>query len=225
MAAHPLAYIEFPATEDERNKSFMPTVRRVALPVLAVSLILLSVGAISSSPFAHAQGPAQADHKLQPFTLSSPSFRDGGPLPSRSEYGGGFGCHGEDIAPILQWKNVPAQTSSFALVMNDVDAAVAGGFHHWIVYNIPATAHRLHGNAPYTQGTNSLNIRTYFGPCPPATGEKHHYIFTLYALSTHQLQQGGLTYNGLIQAINGHVVGATTIVGTFRRVPPGIAAN
>jgi len=203
----------------------MPTVRRMALPVLAVSLFLLSAGAISSSTFARAQEPAQADHKIQPFTLSSPDFRDGGPLPSSSEYGGGFGCNGEDIAPTLKWKNVPAQTSSFALVMNDVDAAVAGGFHHWIVYNIPATARMLQGNAPYTQGTNSLNIRTYFGPCPPATGEKHHYIFTLYALSTDHLQQDGLTYDGLIQAINGHVVGATSIVGTFRRLPPGTAAN
>ena len=203
----------------------MPTVTRMALPVLAVSLFTLLAGAISSSTFAHAQGPAQADHKLQPFTLSSPNFRDGGPLPSSSEYGGGFGCNGEDIAPTLTWKNVPAQTSSFALVMNDVDAAVAGGFHHWIVYNIPATARTLQGNAPYTQGTNSLNIRTYFGPCPPATGEKHHYIFTLYALSAEHLQQDGLTYDDLIQAINGPVVGATTIVGTFRRVPPGVAAN
>jgi len=203
----------------------MPTVRRMALPVLAVSLFLLSAGAISSSTFARAQEPAQADHKIQPFTLSSPDFRDGGPLPSSSEYGGGFGCNGEDIAPTLKWKNVPAQTSSFALLMNDVDAAVAGGFHHWIVYNIPATARMLQGNAPYTQGTNSLNIRTYFGPCPPATGEKHHYIFTLYALSTDHLQQDGLTYDGLIQAINGHVVGATSIVGTFRRLPPGTAAN
>jgi Raf kinase inhibitor-like YbhB/YbcL family protein len=128
-------------------------------------------------------------------------------------------------APTLTWENVPAQTRSFALVMNDVDAAVAGGFHHWIVYNIPATARTLQGNAPYTQGTNSLNIRTYFGPCPPATGEKHHYIFTLYALSVDHLQQDGLTYDGLIQAINGHVVGATTIVGTFLRVPPGTDAN
>jgi len=202
----------------------MATVRRMALPLLAVPFFLTLAGAISSRTFAHAQGPAQAGLKLQPFTLSSPSFRDGGPLPPSSENGRGS-CHGEDVAPILQWINVPAQTRSFALVMNDMDAAVAGGLHHWIVYNIPATARTLHGNAPYTQGTNSLRIRTYLGPCPPATGEKHHYIFTLYALSTQHLQQSGLTYNGLIQAINGHVVGATTIVGTFRRVPPGTAAN
>ncbi|HEX4205346.1 MAG TPA: YbhB/YbcL family Raf kinase inhibitor-like protein [Ktedonobacteraceae bacterium] len=171
------------------------------------------------------QEPAQIDHQLQPFTLSSPNFRDGEPLPLNSEYGGGFGCDGEDRAPTLEWKNVPTPTSSFALVMNDVDAAIAGGFHHWIVYNIPAPTRALQGNAPYAQGTNSLNIRTYFGPCPPATGEKHHYVFTLYALSIDHLQQDGLTYDNLIQAIDGHVVGATTIVGTFRRVPPGTIAN
>ena len=202
----------------------MPPVRRMALPVLAVAFFLVLAGAISARTFAHAQGPAQTDHKLQPFTLSSPNFRDGGPLPPSSENGRGS-CHGQNIAPILQWINVPAQTRSFALVMNDMDAPFAGGLHHWIVYNIPATVRTLHGNAPYTQGTNSLGIQTYLGPCPPATGQRHHYIFTLYALSSQHLQQSGLTYDGLIQAINGHVVSATTIVGTFRRVPPGTTAT
>jgi phosphatidylethanolamine-binding protein (PEBP) family uncharacterized protein len=84
---------------------------------------------------------------------------------------------GENIAPTLNWDSVPPQTSSFALVMNDVDAAVAGGFHHWIVYNIPPSARALQGNAPYTEGTNSLNTRSYFGPCPPPTGQEHHYIY------------------------------------------------
>ena len=196
----------------------------MALSVLAVAFLLMLAGAISSRTFAHAQGPAQADHKLQPFTLSSPNFRDGGPLPPSSENGRGS-CHGQNIAPILQWTNVPAQTRSFALVMNDMDAPFAGGLHHWIVYNIPSTVRTLHGDTPYSQGTNSLRIRTYLGPCPPATGQRHHYIFTLYALSTQHLQQSGLTYDGLIQAINGHVVGATTIVGTFRRVPPGTATT
>jgi len=46
----------------------------------------------------------------------------------------------------------------------------------------------------------------------------HHYIFTLYALNKidHPLKDG-LTYDEFIQAINGQVVGATTIVGTFRK--------
>lgn len=199
----------------------MPAIRRVMLVAITIFFLLFSLVAISSSAFVHAQAVTKVEDRLQPFTLSTPSFRDGGPLPASSEYGGGFGCNGKDIAPVLTWKDVPLQTSSFALVMNDVDAAIAGGFHHWIVYNIPSSARTLRGNAPYSEGTNSLNIHTYFGPCPPATGQKHHYVFTLYALSINHLQEQGLTYDDLIQAINGRVVGATTIIGTFVRVPQG----
>ncbi len=201
----------------------MLIMRRVPLSPIVVLLFILSAVTVSSD--ALAQGAIQTDTRLQPFTLSSSTFHDGGPLPATSEYGGGFGCHGKNIAPTLKWKNVPLQTSSFALVMNDVDAAVAGGFHHWIIYNIPPSAQALQGNAPYTQGTNSLNTHSYFGPCPPPTGQMHHYIFTLYALTIDHVQKEGLTYDGLIQAINGKVVGAATIIGTFRLVPPGTSSN
>jgi Raf kinase inhibitor-like YbhB/YbcL family protein len=210
----------------------MSTGRRIALPVLAGFLFLLLAGTIASSTFAHAQGLKRTDPKLQPFTLSSPNFRDGEPLPLSSE-GNQFGCNGKNSAPTFKWENVPVQTSGFVLVMSDADAPLAEGFRHWIVYNIPATATTLQGNAPYTQGTTSVPntqgtpMRTYFGPCPQdGTGQVHHYIFTLYALNKiDHLQQDGLTYDELIQAIKGHVGGATTIVGTFRRVPPGKDAH
>lgn len=195
----------------------MLTLRRITLLALAISLFLLLASTSSSKPLVHAQVQAPAGNKLQPFTLLSPNFRDGGPLPLSSE--GSFGCTGENVAPSFIWKNVPAQTSSFALLMNDVDAPVSGGFHHWITYNIPATARTLHGNAPFTQGTNGAQVQTYVGPCPPATGQRHHYIFTLYALNTDQPLPAGLTYEGVLQAISGKVVGATAIVGTFFRVP------
>lgn len=197
--------------------------RRIALVALAVSLFLLLASSNSSGPLAHAQAQTPADHKLQPFTIFSPNFHDGGPLPLSSE--GSFGCTGQNSAPSFFWKNVPAQTSSFALLMNDVDAPISGGFHHWITYNIPAAARTLHGNAPFTQGTNSANVQTYVGPCPPPTGERHHYIFTLYALSIANIPQPGLTFDGVLQAISGKVVGATTIVGTFFRVPAGMDAD
>ncbi len=71
------------------------------------------------------------------FRLSSPDFQDNGPLPERSAYDQA-GCHGLNAAPRLVWEHVPAGTRSFALLMNDIDAPVAGGFHHWVVYNIPA---------------------------------------------------------------------------------------
>lgn len=112
---------------------------------------------------------------------------------------------------------VPSGTAGFALAVTDYDAPVAGGFHHWIVYNIPGNVDTLNGTSPYTQGTNSFGSVGYGGPCPPATGQIHHYIFTLYALTVAQLPGQALTYDQLIQEISGQVAGATVTVGTFVR--------
>src|SRR5260370_8324909 len=153
--------------EQKRNKRFMSTGRRIALPVLAGFLFLLLVGTIASSTFAHAQGLKRTGPKLQPFTLSSPNFRDGEPLPLSSE-GNKFGCNGKNSAPTFKWENVPAQTSGFALVMSDADAPLPEGFRHWRVYNIPAKAPTLQGNPPTTQERSSLNIPTTYLPPPHA---------------------------------------------------------
>jgi Raf kinase inhibitor-like YbhB/YbcL family protein len=152
------------------------------------------------------------------FKLTSPDFQDNGPLPERCAYDKA-GCLGQNVAPTLMWDNVPAGTQSFALLMNDIDAPVAGGFHHWVVYNIPGEVRILKGNTPFEQGVTSMGTHGYFGPCPPPTGQPHHYIFLLYALKVGHLQEKGLTYEGLIQAIERQVLAAATLVGLFQRVP------
>jgi Raf kinase inhibitor-like YbhB/YbcL family protein len=115
----------------------------------------------------------------------------------------------------LNWKNVPAGTKSFVLLMSDYDAPVAGGFHHWIVYNIPADTRELEGNHPFTEGTTSFGTTGYGGPCPPPTGETHHYLFLLYAIDIAQIGGSGLTFDAVVSAIQGHVLAATSIIGTF----------
>ena len=155
-----------------------------------------------------------SSNALHPFTITSPDFTDGGPLSTKNE-NNKFGCTGSNISPELDWKNVPAGTQSFALLMSDYDAPLAGGFHHWIVYNIPGSARELHGNHAFTEGTNSFGLIGYGGPCPPATGETHHYLFLLYATNIANIGGQGLKFSGVIHAIHGHVLGATSIIGTF----------
>lgn len=202
----------------------MRTRQKIAFSTLVVFLLVLSGVVVSSRAFAHVEVVARMPSAIHPFTLTSPEFSDGGRLSTRNEYTG-TGCHGSNIAPILTWSNIPANTSSFALVMNDLDAAVAGGFHHWIMYNVPPMIRTVRGNAPYTEGTTSLGTHAYFGPCPPRTGQIHHYAFTLYALSLGHIAEKDLPYERLIQAITGHVVGATTTIGTFRRISARDASN
>lgn len=155
-----------------------------------------------------------SENKLHPFTVTSPNFHDGGALSTKQEINQ-FGCTGSNIAPELNWRNVPAGTKSFALLMSDYDAPIDGGFHHWIVYNIPGNARELEGNHPFTEGTNDFGFTGYGGPCPPADGETHHYLFLLYASDTANIGAPGLTFNQVIQALNNHVLGATSIIGTF----------
>lgn len=174
---------------------------------------VLALGALVVTPHAAFAGSASAAAS-QPFTITSPNFTDGSRLATRFAFNQ-LGCPGRNIAPVLNWQGVPKGTEGFAFALNDYDAPVAGGFHHWIVYNIPARARTLSGSSPFSQGMNSYGFTGYGGPCPPATGQIHHYVFTLYALTTSHISGKGLTYDQLMAAINNHVAGATVIIGTF----------
>ena len=186
-----------------------------AAATLAAALALAAAPAAASA----SRVPAATFH---PFTLASPDFRDNGFLPVSSEFGGpgsqGSGCSGKNQAPALLWFNIPGKTESFALTITDVDAPVAGGFHHWVVYNIPRGHPFLggHGQDPFGEGTNSYGTVGYGGPCPPPDGQVHHYVFTVYALSAAHVPGVRLTYGALIREIRPDVLGATSRIGKFR---------
>ncbi|HET9168425.1 MAG TPA: YbhB/YbcL family Raf kinase inhibitor-like protein [Actinospica sp.] len=161
-----------------------------------------------------------------PFTIVSPNFHDGGRLPSWTEFGGPYadeaGCAGKNLSPALGWFNAPSGTESYALFVHDVDAPQAFGWTHWVTYNIPGNVSYLRkgDDAAYTQGTtdwqaNGIPQVGWGGPCPPADGETHHYVFTLYALSTSDITTSGLDYTGLMNVIAPYVLGATSIMGTY----------
>ena len=210
--------------------------RRTLVSALALAT-LLGLGGVGSATAA-AGHPSLAESSTRaalsssssrptPFTVVSPDFRDGGPLPVWTEFGGTYaaqaGCFGKNLAPELDWRNAPAGTESYALLVNDMDAPIAGGWHHWVVYDIPAAVSRLtgHGVTQYTQGSTSWDVNGipvvgWGGLCPPADGQTHHYIFTLYALSAATVPGGSLTYENLLGAIGPYVLGSTVIIGTFK---------
>jgi Raf kinase inhibitor-like YbhB/YbcL family protein len=191
--------------------------RRIPRVVLVAGTLALGMSVLSFTLSRTGRSAsAEPDSHAVPFTLTSPDFPEDGSLPPRSAFHR-FGCHGRNIAPTLYWTGVPPGTVSFALVMTDQDAPVAGGFHHWVVYNIPGYVNVLKGFSPSTQGTNSYGFLGYGGPCPPATGQVHHYIFTLYALTAAGTLEEGLTYDELLPQISPEVIGATVAIGTFVR--------
>jgi Raf kinase inhibitor-like YbhB/YbcL family protein len=193
--------------------------------VLAASIAVVAVQVTGGTPQAtkanivKMKAREDSSSGFEPFTISSPDFSQDGWLPVSSEGGPASltGCSGKNIPPTLKWDNVPSGTESFAFVITDVDAPVAGNFHHWIVYNIPTSVSSLgpYNENDYGQGTNDYGFVGFGGPCPPADGQTHHYIFTVYALNTTSISGTNLDYSQLMTAIGPYVVGATSTIGKF----------
>lgn len=130
------------------------------------------------------------------FTFSSPELGDEF-LPRH--YASQFGCHGENASPALAWHHAPEATKSFAITVFDPDAP-GDGFWHWLVYNIPPAVHAFSAGAGdpsnrflpegAVQVLTDANTLGYFGPCPPK-GQRHRYVFTIYACSKMLTLGGG----------------------------------
>jgi Raf kinase inhibitor-like YbhB/YbcL family protein len=146
--------------------------------------------------------------------LHSGDFTDGGAISPQLM---AADCGGANHSPSLDWTGAPAGTKSFALIVRDPDAPVAGGFDHWVLYDLPASSKQLPGDATLPAGEvglSSAGKAAYYGPCPPA-GPAHHYIFTLYALDvTHVGESAPLTAAKLQAAIAGHVLATATLRAT-----------
>ncbi|MFZ0032885.1 MAG: YbhB/YbcL family Raf kinase inhibitor-like protein [Candidatus Cybelea sp.] len=146
--------------------------------------------------------------------LSSGDFPDNGVIPSASM---ATDCGGKNRSPALVWSAEPKAAKSFALIVNDPDAPIPGGFYHWVVYNLPATAHGLAVNENLSAdqlGESSLGKPGYYGPCPPP-GPPHHYVFTLYALDVaHVAAEAPLTAPQLAARVSGHVLARAVLRGT-----------
>lgn len=162
-------------------------------------------------------GAAVGSAAAADFHLSSPDIQANGAIDNKFVYQG-FGCHGGNVSPALQWAGEPAGTKSYALLVHDPDAPTGGaGWWHWIVYNIPSTVHAIAQGAGTADGANlpkgTLQGKTDFGsagwggPCPPPGHGKHHYQFSLYALKVDKLE----VPDGASAALIGYTVNANSI--------------
>jgi len=154
------------------------------------------------------------------LTLDSPDFAHNGPMPAR------LTCDGQDLSPQLHWSGLPAGAQSLALIVDDPDApdpaAPRMTWVHWVLYNMSPTATGLpegvvaHALPPGTrEGVNDWGRTGYGGPCPPIG--RHRYFHKLYALDTVLPDLGKPTKAALEQAMAGHVLASTELVGTYQK--------
>ncbi len=165
----------------------------------------------SSSPEAGPMATQDQSPNPAPFTLTSPAFADGAPIPAEHS------CRGADVSPALVWRGVPAGTSALVLFVDDPDG---GDWVHWSVLDLPGVDGELpRGVAPSTeppqQGRNDFRRIGYGGPCPPSGN--HHYRFTLHALAA-PLGLAGHPDGSAVRAAlaRATILGKVTLVGTFK---------
>jgi Raf kinase inhibitor-like YbhB/YbcL family protein len=148
------------------------------------------------------------------FVLKSAAFNQNDLIPVQ------YTCDGKDISPPLVWSGAPANTKSFALIMDDPDAPM-GTWDHWILFNIPATTNELPENIhTLPEGTkvgkNSWKRDDWGGPCPP--DRIHRYFFRLYALDTVLNLKEGVTKGVVLEAMQGHILATAELMGKYDRV-------
>ena len=155
------------------------------------------------------------------FKLTSGAFQSGATIPEQ------YTCEGDNVSPPLAWEHAPDDAESFALIVDDPDAP-GKTFVHWVLYNLPGDldvlppdldleAH-LEEAVPAPQfGVNDFGDAAYGGPCPPPGDDPHHYHFRFYALDTTLDLEAAATKKQCTQAMDGHVLAETDLIGTFRR--------
>ncbi len=151
------------------------------------------------------------------FRVSTTAFSAGEMIPKK------FTCDGPDLSPPLTWKDAPARTQSFAIVVDDPDAPV-GTWVHWVLYNLPANTKELPEGVEKKeqlasgalQGRNDFRKIGYNGPCPPP-GKPHRYYFKLFALDTKLNLNAGATKADLERAMQSHILGEAQLIGRYGR--------
>ena len=189
--------------------------------------VLVLGGMVVTAQQAYAQAPAPAAPAAQRLRLrlTSPSFTDAGPIPVQ------FTCYAEGgkvVSPPLRWANAPADTRSFVLILT-------GPENHrrrthtlaffWGRWNIPAGASQI-AEGPsrgVEQPDGSRHVETdegvigYDPPCAPAGAGPIHYQFKLYALDQMLSLPANATRDAVLQAMDGHIIGASVYYGVLER--------
>jgi Raf kinase inhibitor-like YbhB/YbcL family protein len=143
--------------------------------------------------------------------LTSTAFADGAAIPPK------YTGDGADTSPPLAWSFLPDGTRSLALIVHDPDAP-SGDFTHWVAWNIdPGPGGLDEGSAAAVEGTNGRGDTGYMGPSPPPGHGLHRYFHELYALDAELDLESGASREQLQSALDGHVIGEATLVGTYGR--------
>ena len=140
---------------------------------------------------------------MSKFSILSSDFNEGNEIPKE------FGYKFENKEPNLDFKNIPENTKSIALIMDDPDAMAAVGkiWVHWLQYFDYPLKNLI------IEGKTDFGEIGYGGPAPP--NGRHTYIFKAYALDFSPDLKEGYSKQELEDVMEGHIIAKAQLTGTF----------
>ena len=153
------------------------------------------------------------------FTLTSPAFEHGTPIPERHR----GRIFGPNISPALAWTTPPAGTAELVLIVQDPDVPLGKPATHALARGIDPSLggipeYGLADPSPIRgikHGKGSLGRRGWAGPLPMRSHGPHSYVFQLFALDYPPGLPDKFTLADTLHAMTGHAIARARLDGTY----------
>ena len=140
---------------------------------------------------------------MSTFSITSEDFKEGEEIPKK------FGYKFENKQPHIEIHNVPENTMTIALIIDDPDAMAAVG-KIWVLwlqfFDFPSKNLIIEGKTDFDE-------IGYGGPAPP--DRRHTYVFKGYALDKMLDLKEGYSKQELEESMKDHILAEAKLTGTF----------
>jgi Raf kinase inhibitor-like YbhB/YbcL family protein len=159
---------------------------------------------------------------LRRMEIASPAFAPDAQIPQR------YTADGAGVSPPLMWRDVPATTSTLALIVEDADSPTPEPMVHAIVVDIdplePGLVEGIFGGPPQATpeklGLNSFLMHGWLPPDPPPGHGVHHYAFQIFALGPGMPLSKSPGRSEVAKAIRERAIAKGCLIGTYQREVP-----
>jgi len=153
------------------------------------------------------------------FTLASPAFEHGTPIPER--YRGRL--FKPNVSPSIEWTAPPEGTGQLVLIVQDPDVPFGKPATHALTVGIDPSLGGIADNglaqpspiAGVRHGKGPLGRRGWAGPMPIPSHGPHSYVFQLFAVDQRLELPDAFTLDAALAAMAGHVIGRARLDGTY----------
>ncbi len=185
--------------------------RSAYIPLLLLLILAIFIFVRYTQNYKKTEQKFSQLNKQLSMKITSPAFENNQSIPPK------YTCNGENINPPLEFSDVPPDTKSLVLIVDDPDAPM-GTWVHWVIYNIDPSVRTIEENSIPQNGiqvNTSFGKPGYGGPCPPSG--THRYFFKLYALNKMLTLDENPSKQTVENAMKDSIIAKAELVGLYNQ--------